>query len=453
MSQDSGAAGNSNVVDSLAERGAPVCVMPPLANASLKLPLAAILVAGTGYIGLELWLMEGPALFGFWSLPHVAWVCAGLCLPSLGLRLAHPSSPSYWTSYVCMLLAAIPVSFMLLLGSGELPFRVYETDVVADLIVWSMSVAALWLAVRWLVGKPASGAVVVAIALGMPFLWLDGQSFSQVRLWHPIETESSTDASEFFDDNQVMFAQSGHIDAVLERLPTPDPEPSVFVVGFAGYAEEKVFAEEVRFAADALASEFRVGQRRMLLINDQRAGLDTPLATVPGLRHVLTDIGQRMRSDDVLFLVLSSHGSRDASLSVSNGPLFLRDLRAESLKDALDSAGIRWRVILVSACFSGSFIEPLADSNTIILTAADAESTSFGCSNSRDLTYFGEAFYRDALPGSASLRSAFEAASAQIAKRESAEGLAPSNPTAWFGADLAERLRAVRLKNHRDPAE
>jgi len=71
------------------------------------------------------------------------------------------------------------------------------------------------------------------------------------------------------------------------------------------------------------------------------------------------------------------------------------------------------------------------------------ESTSFGCSNDSDLTYFGEAFYRDALPGAKSLRDAFEAAKKAIAAREHREHETPSNPQAYFGAEIEAKLAAM----------
>ena len=43
----------------------------------------------------------------------------------------------------------------------------------------------------------------------------------------------------------------------------------------------------------------------------------------------------------------------------------------------------------------------------MLITAAAADKTSFGCSDDRDLTYFGEAFYRDALPKAKNLQEAF----------------------------------------------
>ena len=123
----------------------------------------------------------------------------------------------------------------------------------------------------------------------------------------------------------------------------------------------------------------------------------------------------------MLFLALSSHGSKDGEGSVSNGMLALNNLSADDLATALRESGIKWKVIVVSACYAGKFIEPLRDDNTIVIAAAAADRTSFGCSDDRDLTYFGEAFYRDALPTASDLEAAFQKASTEIAARERAE--------------------------------
>src|SRR5690349_19728990 len=121
---------------------------------------------------------------------------------------------------------------------------------------------------------------------------------------------------------------------------------------------------------------------------------------------------------DVLLLSISSHGSEDGVVAVSNHGLPVDDLDIETLRSALDEAGIVWRVIVISACYSGQFIDPLSSPRTAVITASAADRTSFGCADDRDLTYFGEAFYRDALPGARSLREAFQKARAAIEARE-----------------------------------
>jgi len=50
----------------------------------------------------------------------------------------------------------------------------------------------------------------------------------------------------------------------------------------------------------------------------------------------------------------------------------------------LVDSNIKWKVLVVSACYSGGFVEPLKDANTVVITAADDKSSSFGCALGRD---------------------------------------------------------------------
>jgi len=150
---------------------------------------------------------------------------------------------------------------------------------------------------------------------------------------------------------------------------------------------------------------------------------------------------------DVLFLALSSHGSAKPEISVSNGALPLNGLTEAALASALKESGIRWKVIVISACYSGAFIDSLRDDQTIVLTAAAADRTSFGCSDDRDLTYFGEAFYRDAIPRSTGLRDAFDRAAIDIAGREQREGIKASQPQAFYGPAMARKLDEIEPRN------
>jgi hypothetical protein len=222
------------------------------------------------------------------------------------------------------------------------------------------------------------------------------------------------------------------------------PNPRAYFLGFAGVGDQKVFAQEVGLASRVLGERYGIADRKLSLINDERNLDGAPLATVSGLKYALRGLGARMNPDrDVLFLSISSHGADDPSIIVSNSELPLQDLTDDDLADALHESGIKWRVIIISACYAGGFIEQLRDPQTIVITAAAADRTSFGCSNDRDLTYFGEAFYRDALPGARSLRDAFDTAKAAIAARERQEHVTPSNPQAYFGKAMEERLASM----------
>jgi hypothetical protein len=235
------------------------------------------------------------------------------------------------------------------------------------------------------------------------------------------------------------------IDAQVARMATgPEATNRVFFLGFAGHGDERVFAEEIKLAAQRVGEKYGSAERTVLLLNDRRDLSTYPLASISSLRYSLKALAGVMNpEEDVLFLALSSHGSEDATLDVSNTGMTPQALSAETLAELLAESGIRWKVVVVSACYSGTFIRPLADNHTIVVTAAARNRTSFGCSDQRDLTYFGEAFYRDALPLSPTLRVAVDAARQDIRRREKEIGVRPSQPQAYFGPFMEEKLRGI----------
>jgi hypothetical protein len=94
----------------------------------------------------------------------------------------------------------------------------------------------------------------------------------------------------------------------------------------------------------------------------------------------------------------------------------------------LNDTIVRHRIVIISACYSGVFIRPLADPDTLVITAADANHSSFGCKNGNDWTYFGDAFFNNALRHISNRMDAFALAASLIHKRELQNHLNPSNP-------------------------
>jgi Peptidase C13 family len=122
-------------------------------------------------------------------------------------------------------------------------------------------------------------------------------------------------------------------------------------------------------------------------------------------------------------------------------------ISAQSVTDALSKAQIKRRVIIISACYSGSWIPSLASPDSIVITAASKDRTSFGCDDSRQLTYFGEAFLNGPLSKGASLRDSFETARRKLAAWEVRDHLTPSQPQAYVGANMQALWRErTRLK-------
>ena len=289
----------------------------------------------------------------------------------------------------------------------------------------------------------------VAACMGLVFIagfgWLSDALDVIPDVWTPLESRAAEPDDAQGDGEAILFSQAGRIDDSLAAVGREtSPNSQAFFLGFAGVGDEKVFTQEVGLASRVLGERYDMGSRHVLLLNDKRDLERAPLATVSGLKYALRGIGSRMNLDrDVLFLSISSHGTDDPAIAVSNSQLPLQDLTPTDLADALRESGIQWRVIVISACFAGAFIDSLRDPRTIVIAASAANRTSFGCSNDRDMTYFGEAFYRDALPTARSLHDAFDTAKAAITARELREHVTPSDPQAYFGSKIEAKLAGM----------
>jgi hypothetical protein len=117
------------------------------------------------------------------------------------------------------------------------------------------------------------------------------------------------------------------------------------------------------------------------------------------------------------------------------------DLPADKLASMLTQSGIRWRVIVISACYSGGFIDALKDPYSLIVTSASKDRQSAGCSNDSDASWFTDAYFKHALPRTKSFIGAFELARQTIARREQAAGLEASRPQIFIGRQIKKRLQ------------
>ena len=104
----------------------------------------------------------------------------------------------------------------------------------------------------------------------------------------------------------------------------------------------------------------------------------------------------------------------------------------------------RYKVVVISACYSGGFIPPLKDDKTLVMTAARADRVSFGCSEENDFTYFGRALFAEALNETDDLARAFELAKTRVAEREQADDFEPSEPQLWAPKPVLEHWKKLR---------
>jgi hypothetical protein len=215
-----------------------------------------------------------------------------------------------------------------------------------------------------------------------------------------------------------------------------------YFVGFAPDASQDVFLREMRFVKQLFDQRYGTGGRSIALASSHDALEELPIASITNLSRALARVGEAMNADeDVLFLFLSAHGDREHRLSAWQPPLELAPLTPTALARMLHDSGIKWRVVVVSACYSGGFVEPLRDENSIVITAAAPDRSSFGCEAGRDFTYFGQAFFRDALARTASFTEAFEIAKQLVTQQEAAEKLPASLPQISVGGAIGEMLK------------
>jgi hypothetical protein len=264
-----------------------------------------------------------------------------------------------------------------------------------------------------------------------------------------LSTASFGEEKRVSSDSATKATDTGQPDLMAKALAGVAPGrthlPEFFFVGFAGWASEDVFLNEARAAADLFRRRFGADGRILLLANNPRTANELPRASISNLRVAITAIAKKMGDEDILFLYLTSHG-RPGKISVRNGGIKLRDLRAGSLRRILDNAAIKNRVLAISACYSGSFIAALRDENTLIMTAAASDRVSFGCGHDGTFTYFGQALIGEALENEGSFHRAFASAVRSIEIRERKNGFESSNPQFFMGRAIGPVLDRIERR-------
>jgi hypothetical protein len=240
-----------------------------------------------------------------------------------------------------------------------------------------------------------------------------------------LQIYSRSEISEFALYNQIPL-----LEKQLTKVASGDNKKiELYTLGVAAYGSEEVFTRELNFIEHYFEQNF-ANQPQSIYLGNSRRSLDKrPLATVTSVKRSLNTLAAKMDVDqDILFLYITSHGSKDKTLSFEQRGLSLPDLSADELDTLLDESGIKWKVVVISACYSGGFIEALEDDHTLILTSAASDKTSFGCSDDRLFTYFGKAFFKEALPQANSFVEAFDMAAAMIKEWETEQDISASNP-------------------------
>ncbi len=316
---------------------------------------------------------------------------------------------------------------------GWLPEWTFDTIGIIFVVafVWQ-SLSLLWIfgnQLRW------SWIERVLIMLG---------AFAVLSVWQKnVQSEPifQSDPVEPVVTEAAFYAQPELLADMLNNVQPQRPTiHDWYFMGVAGHGEQDVFHSEIELTKDYFDHQFGTAGRSVELINNTNTLSVLPIASKTSIERALQSIAKKMDvNEDVLFLTLTSHGG-DEVIEMSNPPLALDNVDAKWLRQSLDKSGIKWRVIVVSACYSGSFINELKSPYTLVITASAANKSSFGCSNEAEYTYFGQAFFAESLPKLRRFQPAFEAASKRIAEREKMMGFEPSEPQLVMGEAIKARL-------------
>jgi TPR repeat protein len=295
--------------------------------------------------------------------------------------------------------------------------------------------------------------LLASVLIGVPLSQIYVNKTLWMQRYDPQALEKEEALRNVLEREDVFYLQPRVLERELAAVkPGPRDRTNLYFVGMAGYSDQDVFMKEVNYVSREFAQRYGTAARSVELINNLGTVGEVPIASVTSLGLSLNRIGEVMNRDrDILFLYLTSHGSRDHQFSLDFGDMQFNALNPFRLRELLDASGIKRRVIVISACYSGGFIDALRDDNTVVITSAAADKTSFGCSNEADFTYFGKAYFQDALPQAASFIDAFNLARPMIARREGDIQEEHSNPQIYVGAAMQDALAAYARQEAATP--
>jgi hypothetical protein len=233
-------------------------------------------------------------------------------------------------------------------------------------------------------------------------------------------------------------------EAINSLAPQRPGVHDVYFIAFAGWGDQDVFRKEAERVRDLFDARFGTKERSLLLINSPETLTRYPAATLSNLRLAISVLSQRLDpKEDVLVLFLTSHGLQNRGIATHLNGKDLGMLTPRLLAEALDQAGIKNRIVLISACFSGQFMTALESDDSLVITASSANRMSFGCTPTAEWTWFGQSYFVDALPKVGKLVPAFARAKQIVADKETAEKVVPSEPQISIGPGMARLLKEL----------
>lgn len=410
-----------------------------LAQVLLLLGLSAVI----DFFG-DWWLAEAPRTFsieGAGTEVH----SAGLFLLGAAVIALLNRQRALALALPVLAFAALPVvqithyALVVFAARGEPPIEARMLDQLFMLWIVMVLIRSVFVS---FVQPPAHvwlRAIGGGLLLASP-IWYAGMIFPNDPWWRGDDHDPGEGMTLSAGSEAVMAAQSYLMQDVLDALRDGRPgQADLYFVGFAPYGRDVAYRDDVESAQRAMDAKWGTFGRSLVLANSPESLLTLPFATATNLRETLNEFAAIMDpEDDVVMVYLAGRGAPGSRLVAELPPLSLVELAPAGLKQLLDDAGIRWRIIVVAACHSGGYLKPLEDDHTLIITSGGTGDGRVDCVDGDDVR-FGQALFRDGLGKGEDFGAAFDAARARVTVTEPGGG-----PQQSVGAAMADKLKVLR---------
>lgn len=229
--------------------------------------------------------------------------------------------------------------------------------------------------------------------------------------------------------------------AALAALKSQRPGVVDAYVVVAALDSDPVFGREAREAGRVLSRRYDAKGQTIVLT----AGAEGVPASPATLAAALSRVGALAdRSEDAVILYTTSHGGAPEGLVYNDRLRGEGAISPDRLAGMLD--GLPNRLVILSACYSGIFVPRLASDTSVVISAAAADRSSFGCDPGNEWTWFGDALINRALRKRQPLATAFGEAEVSVGTWEAAGKLEPSRPQISVGRNVQKWLGPLEAR-------
>ncbi len=224
------------------------------------------------------------------------------------------------------------------------------------------------------------------------------------------------------------------------------PEGRIIFAGFAMHSQSKAFRNDVLLTEKSVLS---IDPNAIIFrLNNPAFGQDAdwPYATTQNIEEVFKKISALARDKDKMIILMSTHGNVDV-LSVNFNTQYYPHVNAKQLNEWMRDLRGKPTLLVLSACYSGSFLPTVSGPSRIVMTAAAKDKASFGCQFHSSNTYFMDALLNQSALTTLSLEQLMDQAKKTVAKKELDQKLSPPSMPQIFVGNSAKTWATQALRD------